>query len=255
MNRVLHRVVVAALAVGAVALGVASCADTQSVIFIRQVQARVSKGASGCAVDNNPTSLSFTQGVMDVAFTSEYRATLLVGNQLVARGNSSQLKSETGRVTIQGSEVWVADAQGKVFWGPTTVPGSGFIDPASGQDPSFGVTDTILLGSSKGQELRTELQGTPGVRRRFVANVKVFGSTLGGTAVETGEWQFPISVCYGCLVSFPAEANDSKSMTQPNCDAVAMGTATASPCNLGQDDAVDCRVCKQVTNGSALCSP
>jgi hypothetical protein len=255
MNRLLCRIVTAGVGVGLAALGF-GCADSQSVIFIRQVQARVSKGTAGCTADNSPTSLFFTAGLMDAAFRSEYHATLLVGSQLVPRGGSTQLRTETARVVIQGAVVRLTDAQGAVVWGPTTVPGSGFIDPAAGTDPSFGVTDTVLLGAAYGQQLRAELAGTPTVLRRFVSTVKVFGETLGGTAVESGEWEFPISVCFGCLVSFPADANDAKSVTQPNCDATsAMGAAASTPCSLGQDDAIDCRLCKQVTNGSAICSP
>jgi hypothetical protein len=255
MNRVGRHIAVAGLCVFSVALGSSGCADSQSMIFVRQVQARVQKGTSGCAVDNNPTSIALTEGVLDVAFASEYHASLLVGSQLVARGNASQVRSETARVTVQGSEVTLLDAQGKTAWGPITVPGSGFIDPATGSDPAFGVTNTILLGASLGQTLHNDLQGTPGVLRRFVAHVKVFGETLGGTAVESGEWEFPLTVCYGCLVSFPADANDPKSAVQPNCNAAAMGTGTTTPCNLGQDDGIDCRICKLAINGAALCEP
>ena len=131
------------------------------------------------------------------------------------------------------------------MWGPFTVPGSGFIDPATGATPSYGLTEAILIGSAYGNFLVQEgvLRRDFAVRR-FTSVVKVIGKTLGGTPVESGEWRYPLTVCYGCLVSFPPEASDPK-LTRPNCDLPAgTGTTVAAPCVLGQDDGVDCRVCK-----------
>jgi hypothetical protein len=86
--------------------------------------------------------------------------------------------------------------------------------------------------------------------------VKVFGRTLGGMSVESGEWRFPINVCYGCLVVFPPEANDPKVMPQPNCGLSAVtGTSVVHPCIVGQDDTIDCRVCKETFPRGALCEP
>ncbi|HMI86189.1 MAG TPA: hypothetical protein VK550_18975 [Polyangiaceae bacterium] len=232
-----------AAAGGSALLAGAGCADSESILFVRQAQARIASGANGCTVDSSPSSLFITEGTLDLAFRTEYRAALLVGNQLVARGNSSQLRTETSRVEVQGAVVRLEDGTSTV-WGPFTVPGSGFIDPATGSTPSYGLTEAILLGSAFGNALAGDLTQRSRVRR-FTSIVKILGKTLGGTAVESGEWRFPLTVCYGCLVSFPPEASDSKAGRQPNCDlAAGTGTAVAAPCALGQDDAVDCRVCK-----------
>lgn len=236
-------------------LGGAGCADDQSMLFIRQAQARVASGANGCTVDNSPSSLFITQGTLDLAFRTEYTAALLVGNQLVARGNASQLRTETSRVEIEGAVVRLEDGTNTV-WGPFTVPGSGFIDPATGSTPSYGLTEAILLGSTFGNSLAGELRQSLNVRR-FTSVVKVVGKTLGGASVESGEWRFPLTVCYACLVAFPPEANDPK-LTRPNCDLPAgTGTTVAAPCSLGQDDGVDCRVCKLSVRPQdvSLCQP
>jgi hypothetical protein len=226
------------------------------MIFIRQVQARVSSGSAGCTADASPSSLFITGGTLDVALRLQYNAALLVGNQLVPRGNASQLKTETSRIAMQGAVVRVQDANGVVQWGPVTVPGSGFMDPASGTNPSYGVSETILLGSEYGARLATELSAQPGLIRHLTAVVKVFGRTLGGLNVDSGEWQFPLSVCYGCLVSFPREADDLKLANQPNCDlAATTGTSIPTPCVVGQDDVVDCRKCKEFFPGAAICDP
>ncbi len=236
-------------------LGSAGCADSESMLFVRQAQARISSGATGCTVDSSPSSLFITEGTLDLAFRTEYVAALLVGNQLVARGNSSQLRTETSRVEMEGAVVRLEDGRNTV-WGPFTVPGAGFIDPATGSTPAYGLTETILVGSNFGNSLVAELRQTLAVRR-YTSVVKVVGKTLGGTPVESGEWRFPLTICYACLVTFPPEASDPK-LTRPNCDLPAStGTTVAAPCALGQDDAVDCRVCKLSVRPQdiALCQP
>jgi len=258
MKPFIRRAVVAALAVGTAALASPGCADSESMIFIRQVQARVSSGSAGCIANGSPSSLFITGGTLDVAFSLQYSAAILVGSQLVPRGNSSQLRTETSRIALQGAVVRVQDANGAVRWGPVTVPGSGFIDPASGANASYGVTETILLGSEFGAQLRAEILAAPepGLIKHLTAVVKVFGRTLGGLNVDSGEWQFPLSVCFGCLIAFPREADDIHLANQPNCDlAASTGTSIAPPCVVGQDDTVDCRICKQFFPTAALCEP
>jgi hypothetical protein len=255
MKRALAQCLWFAVAAGSALLGGAACADDQSMLFIRQAQARVASGANGCTVDNSPSSLFITEGTLDLAFRTEYTAALLVGNQLVARGNASQLRTETSRVEIEGAVVRLEDGRNTV-WGPFTVPGSGFIDPATGSTPSYGLTEAILVGSTFGNSLVQEMRQNLAVRR-FTSVVKVLGKTLGGTAVESGEWRFPLTICYACLVAFPPEANDPK-LTRPNCELPAgTGTTVAAPCALGQDDAVDCRVCKLSVRPQdlSLCQP
>ncbi|HMJ50552.1 MAG TPA: hypothetical protein VK540_00695 [Polyangiaceae bacterium] len=255
MKRVVGRWLFLAAATGFGLLGGAGCADSESMLFVRQAQARVASGSNGCTIDNSPSSLFITEGTLDLAFRTEYSASLLVGNQLVARGNSSQLRTETSRVEIEGAVVRLEDGRNTV-WGPFTVPGSGFIDPATGSTPSYGLTETILLGSTYGNGLAAELRQNRAVRR-FTSVVKIIGKTLGGTAVESGEWRFPLTVCYACLVSFPPEANDPK-LTRPNCELPAgTGSTVVAPCSLGQDDGVDCRVCKLSVRPQdiGLCEP
>jgi hypothetical protein len=255
MKPSLRRAVVAVLTIGASALGGSGCADSESMLFVRQVQKPALSGTT-CTVDSTTSSDTIPSGLLDVAFRLQYTASLLVGNQLVPRGNSSQLRTETSRIAIQGSVVRVQDSNGVVRWGPVTVPGSGFIDPASGTNPSFGVTDTILLGSELGAQLAADPQVQMGLVRHLTSVVKVFGRTLGGLNVDSGEFDFPLTVCYRCLIQFPPDAQDPRAAVIPNCNlAPATGTTLTPPCQFGQDDNIDCRICKQNLPGSALCDP
>ena len=66
----------------------------------------------------------------------------------------------------------------------------------------------------------------------LVARVVVVGALADHRVVRSGEFWFPITVCAGCLVYYPAGVEPS-SMT---------GDITA-PCFPGQDDGVDARLC------------
>jgi hypothetical protein len=260
MKRFLRYLLVSAVFGSAMALGAApGCADNESSIFIRQAQLPV-VGQSGalCTIDSSPTSLFITHGVLDVAFSTQYTAFLLVGNQLVQRGESTTVRTETSRVRLEGSEVYLEDAAGNTAAGPFTVPGSGFVDPAVGDTPGFGLMDSILVDSHTGQALRSQLMSQPrGTLRRFTAHVKAFGTTLGGVSVESGDFTFPIDVCYGCLVSFPPDSSNP-ALQQPNCSATSTtgGTSFITPCYMGQDTPIDCRLCQQYVGQSAdICQP
>lgn len=238
-------------------LGIApGCAESESVLFIRQAQVPQQGSGSACTYNPSPSSTHLPGGVLDVAIRTQYTATLLVGNQMVDRGSKDELRTETSRVQLHGTEVYVKDAAGRVIAGPYTVPGTGLVDPASGSNPSFGLISTVLIDSVTGSRLADELFALPfGTIRRLTAHAKVFGRTLGGTEVESGEWQFPIDVCYGCLVSFPPEADDP---AQPGPDCLNVSSSesrAATPCNPGQDDPVDCRICKRVAPSSGVCDP
>ncbi|MFN3201586.1 MAG: hypothetical protein ACE366_24500 [Bradymonadia bacterium] len=95
----------------------------------------------------------------------------------------------------------------------------------------------------------------------MVVGVKVFGTTVGGQDQESNEFLFPIDICNGCLVTVPNTAVDPAAPT-PNClrfDPFSFDNSSiACPNLVGQDLAVDCRVCKSqpATPLSAqLCEP
>jgi hypothetical protein len=248
-----RRLLYGAMALAPAIVAGPGCADNESTLFIRQAQAHV---AGNCGVDNAPSSLSILRGALDLAFQRQYRADLLVGNQLVPRGNASQLRTETARVEIQGTIVRAEDTTGAVVWGPVTVPGAGFVDPASGSNPNFGVVNTVLIGSELGESLVDQLSANRNLVRYFTAVARVFGRTLGGASVESGEWRFPINVCYGCLVTFPPDATDPKIMPIPNCALSSVtGSSVVHPCIVGQDETIDCRVCKETFPTGPLCEP
>jgi hypothetical protein len=75
-----------------------------------------------------------------------------------------------------------------------------------------------------------------------VASVKVRGETLGGKEIESGEFVFPIDVCYGCLIVY----NDVTGF----CCVRKEGETIPVQCQSGQDEGLDCRACN---TGDPLC--
>jgi hypothetical protein len=164
---------------------------------------------------------------------------LLVGNQLTERGSRNQLRTETSRVRLEGADVTLETSTGGEVSSFSTL-GTGFVNPASGTDPSYGgmfaelIPPTISLGDGE-----------------YVARIKAYGTTLGGQDIESGELRFPIEVCYGCLINYPGSALD-KNLAADSAYLCALSTADAvggddslgtAGCNLGQDFPVSCVSC------------
>ena len=118
--------------------------------------------------------------------------------------------------------------------------GSGFVHPAPGDDASYGgfFTNLVPPGANLG----------PG---QYVASIRVFGTTLGGEEIESAELRFPIDVCNGCLVSYPAAALDRNvaggdpylCATSASEAVEPADAAEIVACHPGQDAPVSCITC------------
>jgi hypothetical protein len=193
------------------------CVDNNTTIFIRQVQAL--DVDNSCSVTNDPGATTLLGGVLDTALAGRYDAALLIGNQLVARGNPDTMRTETARVQLYEADTEVFDSSGGTI-SSFTMPVSGFIDAPSGNDPAYGVAYTTLIEPGTAASLTA-------VEETVVARIKVYGITLGDIEVETGYWDFPIQVCNGCIACIcPASPEDD----------------IVETCNAGQNTAIDCRL-------------
>lgn len=91
--------------------------------------------------------------------------------------------------------------------------------------------------------------------------IRVEGRTVAGNSIGSNEFTYPLRVCIGCTLSFPAEANDESAARQPNCRNTTNYTPTAlEQCYAGQDEPTDCRlVCPRLVAADAdplgLCEP
>ncbi|MDI1450076.1 hypothetical protein [Polyangium sp. 6x1] len=225
--------VAALLALGGL-LG-AGCAENRSSLFVRGA---LVFDSDTCEVTAEASAATLLRGTLDVAFTTEYSAALLVGNQLVRRGNAATLRTETSRVIFESADVHTFDAAGNEL-GAFTAPATGFVDPSTGTEPGFGFVNVVLVDSGSS----AAALGAGGGSRtpvEVIASVIARGRTLGGEEVATGEWAFPVDVCRGCLVVYPPEADDPLTLER-DCSVTA--DAPSGICRPGRDNVVDCRLC------------
>jgi hypothetical protein len=232
MNHIFRSVGRAAILLGAVGLAGGACTDNRTGFFI---EGNVALEAGACTARADSSAPMVGTGRLDVALRLDYVASLLVGSQLAPRGDKANLRAETMITNITGAEVQLYKDTGELDT-EFTVPASGFIPPSSSTDPGFGIVEATLIPAATGLALATELTSRSEVRTR-VAQVKVFGETIGGLEIESADLRYVIRVCEGCLVDFPPADLDE------NRNCIGADTNPDLPCHVGQDDLVSCTAC------------
>ena len=217
-----------------------ACTHDDASIFIRHVMKPPASQAAGggCLYQSDPAQPYITQGTADAAIAPSYSPELLVANQLTSRGSTEQVRAETSRVTIQGAIVRVVDPIDGSVQMNNTVLASATLDPGTGTTPSYAAVGITMMNSAALAHFDPGAKGNPA--RLAVAYVKVFGQTLGGQSLESNEFQFPISVCHGCLVVIPTDAFTSKWCMESH----PASSTVLNPCQVGQDQAIDCSLCQ-----------
>lgn len=223
-----------------------ACVEDDGSIFVHHALAPPVTRQGGCLYTPDPTTAALSQGLLDTGVRQTYELNLLVANQLIQRGDSLAPRAEANRIHIDGAVVRVTDANGGAISEFTSVT-SGFVDAASGNSPGYGIAQVTALDASTVAKLKVIAPDSKPVL--VLANVKVFGKTIGGKDVETAEWSFPIRACYGCLVDF--STGDDLAVAGTDClssttTAMASSIAVAQvvPCNSGQDELIACQLCR-----------
>jgi len=246
MKRVWGHVLTGLVLVAAASAAVPACVHDDSTIFVSDVLApQYVTAGMACSFTADPTQPIIASGTLDVGLALNYTAVFLVGNQIVPMGNPNQPQTETSFVTLEGAVVRIVDSNGNQL-NTYTQPTAATIPPSSGTTPGY-VSVALTIVDSMTAKSFIGVGGTTPI----VSYARFFGHTLGGDSVESNEFGFPIEVCQGCLVNFPA-AEQSQQLPTPNCAlAGASGAAATSvPCIIGQDLPVDCSACQ----GRPVCS-
>lgn len=253
MKRVLGQTFIVG-ALGAIVMAITpACAENNESLFIRAALAPATNRQGGtCTYSNDPTQPALFSGKVDVGVRDSYSSILLVGNQMIPRGDANNTRAESSRVHVNGVVVRVTDPNGGLI-GEFTSLATGFIDPQLNNQPSFG---TIAATTIDAPTMARIAEGmSVGQSKLVAANVKAFGRSVGGVELETGEFQIPIEVCVGCLVSFsgaddPATPNLDCSQPLPETG----GATDEFPCVPGQEEVTPCQLCleRSVCRGEGL---
>jgi hypothetical protein len=260
MKRVWGKVIAAVSLLGCGVASMAACKHDDSTLFVEDVLlAPLVTSGQQCLFTNDPTQPHISSGVLDFGLRQEYDPTYLLGNQSVPEVNSQQLQTETNIITVQGAIVRIADSSGAQLTTFTRLAAA-TVYPSSGSVPGYAPITVTTIDSTT-LSTSNALQGTimGGGTFRVVTYVKFFGQTTGGRYVESGEFEFPVDVCYGCLVGYSA-ADEDPTVMAPNCKlAGASGASNSlpSPCVPGQDFTLDCSQCQalQVCRGAYANQP
>jgi hypothetical protein len=157
-----------------------------------------SAASSSCTFEPESDAVLLGSGVLDVALARTYTMPVLIGNQLIARGDADKLRTETARIAIRGAVVTVLQASDNTTLENFTTNASGFVDPANGSNPGLGISFVNAIPSRLGNRLVSDLPR--GTSQELNVAVSVFGDTLGGEEIESSTMTFPLFACNGCLV-------------------------------------------------------
>jgi hypothetical protein len=225
----------------------AACADDAPAIFVKY------NGLpdENCVPDPGGSSYK-TSGTLDLLIGTSYIMYPVLQNTLVpsesvsfARpaggGGLNGAESEMNTVTLTRAEVTLdlpSTLSGVAK--NRTIPLSGSAQPGE----EFAL-DLIVIPANVGSNLQLNPAFASGDAVEIGVQVKFYGETVSGNDVVSNVFNFPISLCRGCGIVYPPEANTAESGV-PNCsnlDGVSDSSAFAgNRCNLGQDLDTDCRL-------------
>lgn len=210
------------VAVGAMGLS-QGCAENYTSAFV----AGVLFPESGCSFECDLSTSLLPFGTLDLSLLANYRAVLLVGNQLRPRGSADQLRAESARIVLRGAIIELTDPAGEPIAEPFSSPGVGFVHPGSGNTPGSGCLSVEVIPPDY---LDLPQRGEPEL---VIAHIRAYGESLGGSLIVSSVLSFPIYTCNGCLVSYPVPVDE--------CDEPE-GAEEFGGCVVGQDFPVDCRL-------------
>ena len=225
---------------------VVGCAENRRTWFIRQNQ--VPQGdPPDCLVPDDLNSPFRTAGLLDVELRDNYVLTPLIENQLMKRKDYSHLRDEANGIQVEGALVrgWCNAATGDPVLTQTEdsdeffSPASSYIDPQDTGASAFIAIHAGMVDALRGGACCPG--GGPCDEQIVMLGVRMTGLTNGGIETETPEFFYPVFICSGCLATCTSDADDPDVAGFDCCNTDEPSTL---PCAQGQDDGVDCRLCR-----------
>jgi hypothetical protein len=237
-----------------------------AVLFIDDVLVPTTPSNGVCSYAADPTQLSLTTGNVDVSFAglATYAPYVLVGNRLPTNGSEvSRLtitSAETRITTVDGGDIvsllasmcsandLAACATGQQHLAAPTNPFSTVesvnVADESTVRPSYSVMALTLIDSATmtlvrayfENELQLNSQSAFTKSITLQTSTVVSGMTLGGIAVQSPEFAFPVTFGFGNLAS--NLKSDPSSVLGYCVDTAALSAGHAT-CVPGQDVASD----------------
>jgi hypothetical protein len=233
MNRFWGHTLSAAVVAATAGSATPGCAHNDASMFVHGVLGPPTPSAGTCTYNFDPTAPEMSNGSVDGEVTDNYTPEFLVGSTLIPQGNQATPDSETARIEIQGAIVQVVDPTNNATVEDATVLASGIIEPASGSVPSYGGAALTIMDKAA---IAHFMPAVGAGSRIALVYITFFGQTLGGQNLQSNQYQFPVDVCAGCLVTYPTGS----------AAGYCKGPSTAAvfqACTPGQDQETDCTYC------------
>lgn len=230
--------------VASFAVGTTGCAENDSTLYVRQMQALTRD--TECIIAADTGALIDVLGTFDPlcevdddgnltgnCSTGPYRGFPLVGNGMVARGDGALLRAESNSVQIFGVEREVIIPGGGLLTpeigddNGAFSAASGFVPVGSPTQNGFGITEVVLLTQT---EALSALQAAGTGDTTVLVRFKILGETLGGQEVETGVFDYPIQI--------RNRPGRFLSCCDPRVDLTAELEEADLPCDINQGDGI-----------------
>lgn len=213
------------------------------------------KHDSECTFSSEAVGTYIGRGVLDLVMKSNYTLGALVQNQLVDTTVFAERQETDGRVNVSAIELTRASVTyqfpaggGLEGLGQQNLAGfttfiSGTVNPQGSKAVPIHLFSPAMV-TALTENLPPRDSENPFPEGLVLTRVTLHGTTLDGSEIESSEFTFPVRVCKGCLLSFPAAAVLGEG--NPNCRNLEGADAIITECQgfLGQDEAYDCRLCR-----------
>ncbi|MSP92400.1 MAG: hypothetical protein EXR79_11465 [Myxococcales bacterium] len=209
----------------------------------------------------------YDEGVLDLAVSDEFAFNMHVRNLLPSTvsftGNSAkQLRQEYNKITLQRMLVTLDltaptpntpfGQKGTVTGAPVaawSVPIQLVLEPESEKGLTLPAVPSRVAISGKltdiGRDWRTRwLADAKRTERkqRIILQLQVEGVTLGEHTVRSDTFDYPVTVCWGCLINQPTPPSviDTPDDFWRSCSTLAFPKEVPLPCYPGSQDPVVC---------------
>jgi hypothetical protein len=271
---IIHRAL-GAIAVMGLTIPFTACQDREVDMTIEHAKPR----DANCQVSSSEFFLS--HGSVDLAVVDVYRVDVNIRNNLVRIPDRQGFSVEDGRVNttdiiLQSAVIEyssldpltanIAQKVNVALSGSIKVEDSVIIGldlfSASMLEQFRSAPEFLLIDNGEARPKRTSVE--------VIARIRVKGETVDGRTVESNEFLFPVTVCNGCSVTYPALflEQDGRSFDCPPVfeddlerETLASSFVREDVCSatLGTNGVnVDCRLCQQIAVdpfARQLCQP
>jgi len=270
---IMNKFKVPALGIVLAMLVLAGCVEEEASVLVVGNESP----AGTCELTGSTDGPFLSRGVMDISLTKRYVMAPVLLNQL---GNSQMVRLMTigtdpmlNATQIEGNTL-ILEGANVTF--TTNVPA---LDAALQADLFIPVGGTVfpssstaigleVISESLGRQIEaTGLFGNRGTLVTILVNVTFTGRSTAGRDITSTEFSFPLDICSGCLLIYPPGTlfpDDDGSQTcdvtkDPNATGTNASTIFDEVCTYGQDEVVDCRLCRSAvgdpTNADTICDP